>query len=103
MAGSATRGTAPLAVDVGLAASATPEGGPGDVVGITGDDGARLGEVELEDELVVPSPKLTLTIDVGVMTLLDVLVFVLVAGVVDLLGLGLGLEVDEGDGEAACA
>ncbi len=103
--GSATCGTDPLAVDVGLAASANPEGGPADVVEITVDDGARLVEVEFEDELAVPSPKLTLTIDVGVTTLLDVLVFVLVVDGVDELGLGLGLglDVDERAGEAACA
>ncbi len=104
MPGSAIRGAAPLALDVGLAASATPEGGPADVVEITV-DGARLVEFEFEAELVVASPKLTLTIDDGVTTLLDVLVFVLVVDVDEGLGLGLGLglDVDEGAAEAACA
>ena len=101
MPGSATRGPAPLAVDVALAASATPEEGVLEVVEITVDDGARLVEVEFKEVLVFPSPKSTLTIDVGVTTLLDVLVFVLVADVVDGLELLVELVVDEGGSEAA--
>ena len=97
MPGSPTLGPAPLAVDVALAASATPEGGLLDVVVITVDGGARLVEVEFKEVLVFPSPKSTLKIDVGVTTLLDELVFVLVADVVD----GLELVVDEGGSEAA--